>query len=337
MADSQPVPWTVSPKATQLHRSALVWDMHGCMPLRPDADLGAIVRYVRAGASFISLNVGFDLTPWTDTIKVAAHFRAWLLAHPEICILARTATDVRRAKQEGKLAIAFDLEGAKALDGQLSMIGAYYELGVRSMLLAYNANNALSSGCVDEDTGLTQLGRDAVAEMNRVGMIVDCSHMGLRSTMAVFESSTAPVIFSHSNPLALNRHPRNITDEQIKACAATGGVVGINGVGRFLGDQETRSETLARHIDYVAQLVGPSHVGLGLDYVFDLDEIDAYHKAHPEMFPEGTNWTHDQARFAQPEQLPEITEHLLGMGYADADIVLILGKNFLRVAEQVWK
>jgi len=328
--------WGVSTEAARLHRQAIVWDMHGCMPLRPDADLGEIARYARAGASFISLNVGFDLVPWSEAVKIAAHFRAWVLAHPERYLLADTAADVRRAKREGKLAVAFDLEGARALDGQISMIAAFYRLGVRSMLLAYNAHNEFSAGCTGADTGLTPLGRQAIAEMNRVGMIVDCSHMGCRSTMEVLEISAAPVVFSHSNPSALNRHHRNIGDGQIRACAATGGVIGINGVGRFLGDPETRSETIARHVDYVAQLVGAAHVGLGLDCVFDLDELDAFHKNHPGSFPEGSAWTRDQARFAQPEQLPEITENLLRLGYSEADIGGILGGNFLRVAEQVW-
>jgi membrane dipeptidase len=160
--------WGVSTEAARLHRQAIVWDMHGCMPLRPDADLGEIARYARAGASFVSLNVGFDLVPWSEAVKIAALFRAWVLARPECYLLADTAADVHRAKHGSKLAVA------RALDGQISMIAAFYRLGVRSMLLAYNANNEFSAGCTGEDTGLTPLGHQALAEMNRVGMIVDC-------------------------------------------------------------------------------------------------------------------------------------------------------------------
>ena len=102
--------------------------------------------------------------------------------------------------------------------------------------------------------------------------------------MDVMRKAGKPVIFSHSNPLGVWRHKRNIRDEAIKACAATGGVVGINGVGIFLGANDARPETFVRHVDYVAQLVGPEHVGLGLDFMFDMAEAEEYARAHPEVF-----------------------------------------------------
>src|SRR6202012_3356047 len=153
------------------------------------------------------------------------------------------------------------------------------------MLIAYNRNNALGGGCQDVDRGLTRFGRAVVTEMARVGMTVCCSHTGYRTTMDVMRHASAPVIFSHSNPLGVWRHKRNIRDEAIRACAATGGVVGINGLGLFLGNNDTRSEIVADHIDYVANLAGVDPVGLGLDYVFDSAELDEYLKANPAMFP----------------------------------------------------
>jgi membrane dipeptidase len=146
------------------------------------------------------------------------------------------------------------------------------------------------------------------------------------------------VIFSHSNPRALWEHPRNIRDHVIRACAAKGGVIGINGVGVFLGSNDIRSETIARHIDYVARLAGIDHVALGLDYVFDNDELLEYLKSRPALFGSDPNAMQQYAcDFVAPEQIPEIVGCLSSMGYADADLQRILGLNLLRVARTVWK
>jgi membrane dipeptidase len=330
--------WPISDRARNLHEQALVCDLHGCMPLRPDVDLSELSRYRLSGANYISINVGFDIIPWPDIVRILAHFRAWILARPEDYVLAATVADVRRAFGEGKLAVVFDLEGADALAGQISMIPMYYDLGVRSLAFAYNKTNGLAGGCADTDPGLTQLGRRAVSEMNRVGMLIDCSHVGARSSLEIIALSSQPVVFTHSNPAALLPHVRNITDEQIKACAATRGVVGIVGSGRFLAeDGRIRPETFVRHIDYIAQLVGVPHVALGIDCVFDVGELDDWIKAFPEYFPPAVLKTRGQPERPKPELLPEITEGMVGLGYSDKDIRAVLGENFLRVASSVWK
>lgn len=329
--------WNISDKAAAFYSTALVWDEHAGFSPFPDLDLSFLERWLQAGASYLCINVGYDIVmKWEQTLRCAAHFRRWLEMHPEKFIFAEKVADVRRAKRERKLAIAFDLEGANALNGNIDMIVVYYRLGVRHMHFAYNRNNEFGGGCHDEDIHLTPLGHRAVEEMNRVGMIVDCSHTGYRSSMDLMEVSKNPVIFSHSNPRALCDHARNIHDDQIQACARTGGVIGINGVSRFLGSDNPSSEIMARHIDYVVQLVGAQHVGLGLDTVVDEEEGPKLQKAYPEAWP---GYTSEDARtkFAQPEQLPAIAEILLGKGYSEQDIRGILGENFLRVASQVWR
>ena len=237
------------------------------------------------------------------------------------------------AKESGKLAVAFDLEGSDPLLGNLNLISLYYDLGVRQMLLAYNKDNRASGGCMEGTIGLTDFGKDVIKEMNRVGMVVDVSHMGYRATMEAFEVSTAPVIFSHSNPNGLWQHARNISDEQIRACAQTGGVIGINGIGDFLGG--TSSELIVQNIEYVMNLAGPEHVGLGLDYVIDKQELIEYVEMFPDIFP--PEKIKDYLSFVEPEQFPEFTELLWQKGYSEQIIRGILGGNFLRVAEQVWK
>ena len=186
---------------------------------------------------------------------------------------------------------------------------------------------------MEGNIGLTSFGRDVVREMNRVGMVVDVSHMGYRDTMEAFDVSTAPVIFSHSNPNGLRQHARNISDEQIRACAQTGGVIGINGIGDFLGG--TSSELIVQTIEYVMNLAGPEHVGLGLDYVVDKQELIEYVETYPDIFP--PEKMQDYLSFVEPEQFPEFTELLYQKGYSEPVIRGILGENFLRIAKTVWK
>ena len=294
-----------------------------------------LARLREAGVTVVSLNVGFDVEPIELHFRMLARFREWVRERPAEYLLVERIADVYAAKATGRLGIFFDIEGAKAIDDQLSLISLYYDLGVRWMLIAYNRSNLAGGGCLDPvDTGLTEFGARAIDEMARVGMVTCCSHTGERTSLEVIEHAKNPVIFSHSNPRALWDHPRNIRDHVIRACAAKGGVVCINGVGAFLGRNDTRSETLARHIDYVAKTAGIEHVALGLDYVFDNDEVIAYLKAHPEVFGEDAG--SPDMPFVAPEQIPEIALCLEAMGYADSDIQRVLGLNLLRIAS-IWK
>ncbi len=329
--------WSVSPEAARLHADALVWDNHGCLPLRlDDRFLPELARYRAAGVDMVSINVGFgDMSPERH-IEMLAYFRAWLRAHDGDYVLAESVADIHGAKAAGRLAVSFDIEGAHAIGDQPSLIALYYDLGVRWMLLAYNRANAVGGGCQEPDPGLSDYGRTVIAEMGRVGMVVCCSHTGERTAMEAMEAARAPVILSHSNPRALRDHPRNASDDVLRACAATGGVVGINGIGIFLGENDAHTDTIVRHIDYAVALIGPRHVGLGLDYVFDRTELDDYVRNRPDQFPPAFGYSAG-IRMAAPEQLPEITEALLRRGYGETDIRAILGGNFLRVAEESWR
>jgi membrane dipeptidase len=323
-----------------LPHDAVVWDNHTCLPLRPgdDAFLPQLARFRKSGVSVVSINVGFGEQGIEPHVRMLAHLRRWLLERPQDYLLVQSVGDIGHAKTSGRLGVVFDIEGANAIEDQLSMVQCYYDLGVRWMLIAYNLNNRAGGGCLDQDCGLTAFGEQMVAEMNRTGMVVCCSHTGEKTALQAMEVSKQPVIFSHSNPRALHAHPRNISDALIRACAAKGGVVCVNGVGAFLGEDDTRSETVARNIDYVARLAGIDHVGLGLDYVFDQDELLDYLRAKPEMFGSDQDALQKYAcAFVAPEQIPEIASCLRAMGYADADLLRILGSNLMRVAREVWK
>jgi membrane dipeptidase len=134
----------------------------------------------------------------------------------------------------------------------------------------------------------------------------------------------------------LHAHPRNIPDDLILGCAATGGVVGINGIGSFLGKNDNTSKTFARHIDHVVQVVGPQHVAIGLDYVFDTQELDDYVAKMAHTFPPELGYEKG-VRLVAPEQLEEVVEILLSWGYAEGDLGSILGGNLMRLARTVWK
>jgi membrane dipeptidase len=326
-----------SSKAADLHQASLIWDAHTCLPLRVGQDMSALERHRGAGASLVSVNVGMDFNPLSQVVHVIAGFRAWIDAHGDRYLLAESTSDVRRAKRDGKLAVAFDLEGSAMLEDDLSLLSLFRDLGVRQIHLAYNRNNSIAGGCHDIDVPLSPLGRLAVREINATGLIMDCSHSAFRTSMEIMEISERPVVFSHSNVRALKEHPRNITDDQIEACARTGGVIGLSGIGIFLGRNDIRTETLLRHIDYVAQRVGTRHIGLGLDYVFESEHEDLPLGEDRELWwPSAHGYDPQTMAIIPPERLPEITEALLRHGFADDDVAGIMGENFLRVAEQTW-
>jgi membrane dipeptidase len=324
--------------AEALHADALIWDDHSGFEPSPLADLDQLERWRAAGVDYLSVNVGYDVMTWQATIRTLADFRRRIGLRPDSYLLVESAADVLRAKKSGLLGITFDLEGMDALNDDVAMVGFYHRLGVRQMLFAYNRDNSAGGGCHGDDVGLTAFGRVVVAEMNRVGMVVDASHCGHRTSLEAFDVSSRPVIFSHSNPWALTQRGRNIRDDAIRGCAATGGVIGLNGIGHFMDDREARSESIFRCIDYVVQMVGPEHAGIGLDYPFPVggEEIDSLLRRHPEFWPPSEGYGSGLYRNAEPEQFPEITGLMVRAGYPELAIRGVLGENFLRVARDVW-
>src|SRR5262245_20444257 len=248
----------------------LLWDNHACLPLAPERaekHLPALACYLRTGIDVVSINIGYGEIPFERQIEFAAYLRDRIASLGRDYVLVDTVDDLLRAHSAGALAVCFDVEGAACIDHALTRVATFHRLGARWMLIAYNRNNAFDGGCHDDDGGLTSLGRRLITEMNRLGMVVCCSHTGYRTAHDAIEHSQDPVIFSHSNPRALRDHPRNIPDDLIRACARRGGVIGINGVGIFLGSNDASASRMVEHIDYVVQLVGIEHVGIGTDFV----------------------------------------------------------------------
>ena len=233
---------------------------------------------------------------------------------PEQLVIAHNAGDVRRAKAAGKIAAIAGLEGAEALDASIGVLRQFYRLGVRNLGLAWNHRNAACDGVAEGRTngGLTEFGVKVVAECNRLGMLIDVSHLSPAGVNDVLAISEQPIIASHSNAFALRPHPRNLTDAQLEAIAARGGVIGVTFVTSFLNQNQPEQATLAdvvAHIEYMLAQVGPDHVAIGSDFdgwtmPVDLPDAAAY---------------------------PRITMSLLEHGHAPAVVRKVLGENLLRV------
>lgn len=330
-----------SPDARALHADALVWDAHACLPLNPDADITALRRHKDAGVDYVSINIGMDMNPLEQVLTVLASFRAQLRAHPDLFVAVETTDDVRRAKREGRLAVSFDIEGGNLFCERPEMVQLFYDLGVRQAHLVYNRNNAIGGGCYDQDVPLTALGRRIVEAIHACGMLMDLSHTGYRTSLDIMALGLGPCVYSHANPIRMGGNKRNITDEQAKACVATGGIVCVNGVGRFLGAPSAPTTAILDAIEIFADLLGPQHVGLGIDYWYDLglpEDPPGMDRAFwwpPEhgYGPGGVA----EVKIAAPEQFPEITEGLLRRGWSEHDIRGVLGLNMLGLAERVWK
>lgn len=313
----------------------LFWDQHACVALSVDADLSELGRYRPAGGGFVSLNVGYAPQSHADSIRLLDSFRTQVDADPDL-VLGHTLAEIDDAAAVGRTAVAFDLEDSAPLDGDVGNLARFAEAGVRTLAPTYNHENRAGCGCLDStDTGLTGWGRDLVAEMNRVGVVPDGSHCSIRTGLDLCAVSTAPVVYSHSCMRGVWEHPRNLTDDQARACADTGGVVGITGVGIFLGPNTPTLEAMTRHLEYAIDLVGIAHVGVNSDYSFDYVDFLAEIERTPELFDASyTRW--GPIRWMPPETFVGLGAHLRTRGWAAGDVGAVLGGNFRRVASDSW-
>jgi membrane dipeptidase len=264
--------------------------------------------------------------------------RRVIQSRPDALVHVLTVEDARRAKREGKLGVALHFEGTRCLERSLDMIECFYALGVRHNLLAFNQTNSCGGGCAEKDDGgLSRFGRAVVMEMNRVGMLLDLSHTGRRTSLEAIEITSKPAAFTHSNCDAVEPHFRNITDEQARAVAATGGIVGISSGSLYLGDPKSTNDGIFRHIDHLVELIGPEHVGLGLDVIFDAEAANRWVRLRADEWPGVDDPDWEGFAYASPEQVVGLTQTMLDHGYPAKDVTAILGGNFERICSEVWR
>ena len=220
------------------------------------------------------------------------------------------------AKKHGKAAGLLSIEGADVLEGRIEVLGVFHRLGVRMVGLVHSLRNQLADGVTDRRTGggLSELGVQAVDELDKLCMIIDVSHLNDEGFWDVLEYTRSPVIASHSNARAVCGHPRNMSDEMIEALAGNGGVMGMNFAPSFVHPVEATLVGVVDHIDHIVDLVGPDHVGLGSDF-------------------DGIPYT--PRDLEDVSRMPDITRELVKRGYTREDIAKILGGNHLRLIKEV--
>ena len=267
-------------------------------------------------------------------------------ACPEKVLLVRSYADLLQAKREGKLGVILSMQGADALEHDLRYVALLHRLGVRLIQITYNQRNNLGCGVFEpQDTGLTRFGQQAIYEMNRLGIVIDLSHVGHQTSLDAIEVSRDPVVFSHCGVKALNPHKRNLTDEQIRAVAAKGGMVGLCPHSVMcMKDRGTRptADDFIDQIKHVADLVGEDHVGIGTDrwmrptLAYKLVRTE-FERTLPGFFGEFSGEEKHVAGFNYYDEWESLVDHLLRRSFSDAQIEKILGGNFCRVFRQVWE
>lgn len=343
--------------AKDLHRQALVVDAEGVSVLLPSVHLPPpeykgvpfLDRALAAGLTALNTTLGQGpIVSGVDDLRgllnsIYGHL-AYLELHEKKLALIESADDILRAKKDRKLGVIFGVQGiAPKIEGDLTLLRVLHKLGLRVATLTLNDRNPIGCGCMEpNDSGLTQFGKACVREMNRVGILVDLAHAAERTAIDAIELSAAPCIISHANVRALADHPRNVSNEALKALAKGGGVIGITAYAPFIRDKRHGPPTIehvVEHIAYVADLVGIDHVGIGSDH-FDA-ESDVRYAAFATWFPDSQRgYGRDEVNvqgFERVDDWPRVTEALLRRGFSDTDARKILGENHLRVFRAAWR
>jgi membrane dipeptidase len=245
--------------------------------------------------------------------------------------LCLNGEEIDAALEEGKIALVLALEGCEHIGMNVDLLSTFFRLGVRIASFTHFGRTMLADGSAEDDANsrLTRAGVSAVALMQRLGMIVDVSHLSLAGTDHVLEITTRPIIATHSSARALRDHHRNLPDDRLKAIAATGGVTGVNLFAWFLDDSAPKLDHIIDHIEHIARVAGIDHVGLGPDFVkeyfetqFPTEEV-LFEGLDSKVVPEGT--------VGSSSDLPLITTGLLKRGFSEPDVMKVMGGNFMRV------
>ena len=340
----------VSDGARSLYNRSLTLDCNSSPPL-PDrlpmsqSDLD-LVR--GSGIDVIKLSLGGINDDFAHTVGTIAQVQQLIEVHGDYFTAVRTTADMARAQRERKLGIILSFESAEMLNGKLASLELFRNLGVRVMQLSYNRTSPFAAGVMAPRAGgLTLLGREAVREMNRLGIAIDLSHANAATTTDVLALSAQPPVMTHAGCAAVHVHPRNKTDEQLRALAAKGGVVGIYDLPYLTASprQPTVDDYMA-HMEHALRVAGEDHVGVGSDV--GIAPLDTSPAGMAEI--ERNTKERRAAGLAAPEEdrppyviglnvprrMEIIADSLLRRGYSAAAAEKVLGANFARVFTQIW-
>ena len=245
--------------------------------------------------------------------------------------MIRTRSDLPDKVRPGQVSFILHFEGGMPLQGSIHQLRNFYRLGLRSMQLTWNFRNELGDGVWENRTkgGLTRFGVEVIQEMNRLGMVVDLAHMNREGFFQSLEVAEAPLIVSHANACGMLDNPRNLADDQLKAIADQGGLVGILALPERVSKKDATLDDLLKHLDYMVELVGIEHMALGMDFIkYDGPRTlkDQHHPLHQRTYVKD---------FEEIEDLPKLIDGLGRRGYKENEIALILGENYLRVLKTI--
>lgn len=318
-------------RAHELHRRAIVFDgLNGSIMERNYYE-----RMLKGGVTGANVTVGLALDFFHGAIKNIVDRYKSLDENADRAFLATSAADLKQARHENKVAIMLGFQNSTPIESNLYLLDVFYRLGIRIIQPTYNERNMYGDGCDERvDAGLSNFGFKMIERMDRLGIVIDLSHVGERTSLETIENSRNPTIVSHACARAVCENVRNKSDELVHALAESGGVLGITAFPAFVTkDLNPTVEHMLDHIDYVCDLVGVNAVGFGLDFYHGLEElVEAFIAERPEVW--GTRYTYPDG-IQQVTDIPNITRGLVHRGYSDEEVLKILGKNFLRVFEEV--
>lgn len=300
---------------------------------------GVMEQIHAGGVTAVNATIAAWHSP-AETIDMIGQMLRQLEKHSNIAMQIRSAADIHAAKATGKTGFILGFQDTAPIADKLHLLRVYHELGVRIIQLTYNFENLVGFGCqAPEDKGLTDFGREVIAEMNRLGILIDLSHCGPRTTLEAIELSAQPVAITHANAAAQFPHPRNKADETIKACAAKGGVIGALSFPAMLTQQLPATiDDYAAAIDYLVQLAGVDHTAIGPDFMEEMP-LEVVQKVLGGLPPEVIQMMQAMPpvqNFDTAAKMGNITAVLLQRGYKAKDVQKIMGSNWLQLYEQVW-
>lgn len=279
---------------------------------------------------------------FVDTMRNIAQWNRWLADNADLITPVRSTADIRRAKAEGKTGIILGFQNTSAFEDQIGYISLFKQLGVGVAQITYNTQNLSGAGCYERcDAGLSGFGHEVVAEMNRVGMLCDLSHVGPATSRDVIIASKRPVAYTHILPAALKAHPRNKSDEEIRFIAEHGGFVGVTMFPPFLakGNEATVEDYVAA-IDYVIHIAGEDNVGIGTDFTQDQDDAFFEYICHDKGYGWRVTGPLDEvvnpAGMRKIADFPNLTAAMERAGWSAAKIRGVIGENWLRLLAEVW-
>lgn len=278
---------------------------------------------------------------FTETMRNVARWKAWFRDNADLIMQVYTTEDIATAKREGKTGIILGWQNVSGMEDQIGYLGLFKELGVGVIQMAYNTQNLIGTGCYEKkDGGLSDFGHDVVAEMNRLGILCDLSHVGPKTSEDVIRASTKPVAYSHCLPTGLKAHPRNKSDEQLKFIADHGGFVGVTMFTPFLkrGTAATVDD-FVEAIEYVSNICGEQNVGVGTDFTQGYDKPFFDWITHDKGY--GRKLT-DFGDIINPEGIrtigewPNLTAAMEKRGWSTAKIEGVIGRNWMSLLREVW-